>query len=352
MNLGIFLGVGEGLKQMEESGQKDRFINLFLKKYAKGFDQIYLFSYDNELVSLPENIKHIPNKSNLHRYLYSLLLPILHNKEIADCDVVRGFGLSSSLSSFLLSKPFVFNWAYDYQKFLSIESKYLLIPIFKLLESLAFLRANKVLVATKEKLKSLIGSKFIYLPNGVDLERFNVKSSGKGLVFIGRLEKQKNLFFLIDSIALVPQSQREITFVGKGSLEKDLVKYADKKGVSLKVLSPVKNADLPKLLSRFSVFTLTSLAEGSPKILLEAMATGLVPVTTDFQTAREIVSDNKNGYITGYDAAEYSNRVESLLSNKSLLGKMSQNAKQTISDNFNLKTLLNQEIKILKEVAR
>lgn len=351
MNLGIFLGIGESLKQMEKSGQKDRFINLYLKKYVENFDQVYLFSYDNESLNLPKNITLVPNRSGLHRYLYALLLPIIHHKEVASCDVFRGFGLSSTISSFLLTKPFVFNWAYDYQKFLKIEDNYLLIPFFKLLERLAFFRANKILVATKEKIKTLKNSKFIYLSNGVDLKNFNSKKLGKGLVFVGRLEKQKNLYFLINAVSKLPSAQRAITFIGQGSQESSLVKYASKQKVSHKILPPVKNTDMPKLLRRFSILTLTSLAEGSPKILLEAMAIGLVPVVTDFPTSREVIDDGKNGYITKYETAEYSRRLETLLEDDKVLAKMSQNAKQTITDNFNLENLLNREIKILKEAA-
>lgn len=352
MNLGIFLGIGESLDQMEKAGQKNRFINLYLKKYAKEFNYVYLFSYNNESSDLPKNVILVPNRSRLHRYLYALLLPIIHNKEITNCNVVRGFGLSSAVSSFLLTKPFVFNWAYDYIKFLKIDNKYLLIPVFKLLELFAFLRANKIFVATKQKLKTLKNPKFIYLPNGVDLKAFNLKSAGKGPVFVGRFEKQKNLFFLIDAIAKLPVLYRVITFIGQGSQKSLLIKYAAIQKVSLKILPPVKNIDLPKLLSKFSILTMTSLAEGSPKVLLEAMAIGLVPVVTDFSTAREIIDDGENGYITKYDTVEYSKLLESLLSYSIAVNKMSQNAKQTIANNFNLEKLLNQEINILKEVAR
>lgn len=352
MNLGIFLGIGESLKQMEKSGQRDRFVNLYLKKYAKYFSHIYLFSYNNESFNLTKNISLVPNTSGLHRYLYALLLPIIHYKEVANCDVFRGFGLSSSVSSFLLTKPFVFNWAYDYIQFLKIDKQYSLIPVFKLLEFFAFLRSSKIFVATKEKIKVLNKPKYIYLPNGVDLKTFNLKPVGIGPVFVGRFEKQKNLFFLIDAIAKLPRPYRVITLIGQGFQKEQLKKYASEQKVSLKILPPVKNIDLPKLLSKFSIISLTSLAEGSPKVLLEAMAIGLVPVVTDFSTAREIIDDGRNGFITKYNTAEYSQRLEFLLEDNALLNKMSQAAKQTIANNFNLENLLNKEIKILKEVVQ
>lgn len=359
MNLGIFLSVGDSLENMRKSGQKDRFINLYLKPYSKNFEKVYVFSFGDKELTLPKNVILVPNKSSIHRYLYVFLLPLIHRNEIKDCDVIRGFGLTSSASALLLIKnskgkriPFIFNWAYDYIKFSRVEKKYFYIPIYFLLEKLALIKADKIFIATKAKMKTLNDQKFIYLPNGVDLNIFNARPIGKGPLFVGRFEKQKNLFFLIDAIAKLPKKYREITFIGQGSQEKQLKKYAAAQNVSLNILSPVKNAELPKLLSKFSIFTLTSLAEGSPKVLLEAMAIGLVPVVTDFSTAREIIDDGQNGYLTKYNNQIYASRLESLMGNNILLNKISQRAKQTITSSFNLETLLKKEIKSLKEAAQ
>ena len=353
MNLGIFLGIGESLSQMEKSGQKDRFINLYLKRYIKDFDNVYLFSYADESYPLPKKIILVPKKSFLHRYLYAFLLPIINYKQVKDCDVVRGFGLTSAVPGFLLTKPFVFNWPYDYHQFLKIEKKYLLIPPFYILEKLAFAKAKKVFIATRQKVKSQKASKFIYTPNGVDLKIFKGQNLiGKGLVFVGRFEMQKNLFFLIDAVSRLPKNERRITFIGSGSKKKKLKKYASKKSVLLRILPPVGNLKLPKLLNKFSIFTLPSLIEGSPKVLLEAMALGLVPVVTNFPTAKEVIINSQNGFITDYDVNVYSNCLEELLSDDILLRKISQNAKQSIVEDFNLEKLIASETKVLKQATR
>lgn len=352
MNIGIFLGVGESSKQMSKSGQMDRFINFYLKTYSRNFDRVFVFSYDNESYKLPNNIILIHNTYHLHRYLYAIFLPIINSKYLKDCNVVRGFGLSSSVSSFFLNKPFIFNWAYDYTQFLKIDKKYFLIPIFKLLERLAFIRANKVLVATKQKLNKVKGQKFIYSSNGVDVNIFNPKKiNGKGLIFVGRFEEQKNLFFLLDSVSLLPAKLRFITFVGSGSQEKALKRYAAKKKVKLIIIPPMPNSDLPKLLNHFSIFTLPSFAEGIPKVLLEAMASGLVPVVTEFPTAKEVIKDGLDGYITPFDKYIYTQRLQILLEDDSLRSKISKKSKLKIENKFNLQHVITNEIKVLKEVA-
>lgn len=354
MNLGIIFGIGESFKQISESGQQERFIKSFITPYSKVFKKIYVFSYENENVNvkLPSNVILVSKGIKVHRYLYAILLPIIHREEFSNCDVVRGFGLVSSVSSFLLNKPFVFNWAYDYRQFLLIDKKYFLIPIFKLLERLAFIRADKVLVATKQKLNKVKGQKFIYSSNGVDVNIFNQKKiNGKGLVFVGRFEEQKNLFFLLDSVSLLPAKLRFITFVGSGSQEKALKRYAAKKKVKLIIIPPMPNSDLPKLLNHFSIFTLPSFAEGIPKVLLEAMASGLVPVVTEFPTAKEVIKDGLDGYITPFDKYVYTQRLQTLLEDDSLRSKISKKSKLKIENKFNLQHVITNEIKVLKEVA-
>ena len=348
MNLGIFLSPGESFNLMKQTGQDMRFVEYYLKNYAKNFERVYVFSYLDESLKLPSKVILVPNKTKLHRLIYALFLPLICREEVNKCDVIRGFGLASSLSSFLLSKPFIFNWAYDYMQFATIEKRFFYIPLYFLLEKLAFLKAKYIFIATKSKIKKLSGKKFIYLPNGVDLKLFKPrKNHNKKLAFVGRLEKPKNLFFLISAVSLLPKKFRSITFIGSGSQGRDLKEHAAVKGVALKIMSPVSNVRLPKLLGKFSILTLPSLAEGSPKVLLEAMACGIVPVVTRFPTAEEVIKDSVDGYVTEYNQEEYANKIKILLSNQRLFRKMSRRSYLKITKEFDLNKLLKKEINIL-----
>ncbi len=351
MNLGIFLSPGESFTQMKQSGQDVRFIETYLKIYAPNFKKIYVFSYANEKVKLPVNIVLVPNTTGFHRLIYALCLPIIHGKKIKECDVIRGFGLVSSLSAFFLAKPFVFNWAYDYVSFVKLQEKIFYAPLYFILEALAFLKAKKVFIATKSKFNRLNGKKFVYLPNGVDTKLFKPTTHlQKGLVFVGRFEKQKNLPFLITSLSFLPKQYREITFIGQGSLVKEYVSLANKKKIRLHIIPPVANNKLPQILAQFSIFLLCSFHEGSPKVLLEAMAAGLVPVVTNFPTAKEVINNGQEGFITNFDQKDFASKVQLLLSDEKLYRKMSRNAVSRIKRKFDQNKLIEKEISVLKNV--
>lgn len=351
MNLGIFLSPGESFSQMRQSGQDVRFIEIYLKVYAQNFKKIYVFSYVNEKVKLPENIVLVPNTTGLHRLIYALCLPIIHREKIKECDVIRGFGLASSLSALFLPKPFVFNWAYDYVSSVKLQRKILYIPLYFILEKLAFLKAKEVLIATKAKFNTLKGQKFVYLPNGVDTKLFKpTVDHQKGLVFVGRFEKQKNLRFLISAVSLLPRKFRKVTLVGSGSQEKELRSFAKEKKAKVSILRPIPNDKLPQLLGKFSIFFLPSLQEGSPKVLLEAMAIGLVPVVTDFPTAGEVIKNGEDGFISGFSPKDFASKIKLLLSDEILYKRMSQNAVLKIKKEFDQNKLIKKEISILKNV--
>lgn len=350
MNLGIFLSPGESFSQMKQSGQDIRFINLYLKNYAQNFKKIYVFSYANEKIKLPANIVLVPNTTGLHRLIYALLLPKIHISKVNQCDVVRGFGLASSISSFFLAKPFIINWAYDYISFVKLQKKIFYIPLYFILEKLAFWKAKKVFIATRSKFARLNGKKFIYLQNGVDTKLFKpTVDHQKGLVFVGRLEKQKNLHFLISAVSLLPERLRHVTLVGNGSLVEELMTFA-KRRVKLSIIPSVAHNKLPRLLKKFSIFLLPSLQEGSPKVLIEAMACGLVPVVTNFPTASEVVSDGKDGFITDFNRENFASKIKLLLSDQALYEKMSRQAVSKIRKDFDQEQLIKKEMSILKNV--
>lgn len=78
MNLGVFLNIGESLATLKASGQDRRLIDYYLKRYAKEFGRVYLFSYSQEKYKLPKKCLLAPNNLKFHRFIYTFLMPLLY----------------------------------------------------------------------------------------------------------------------------------------------------------------------------------------------------------------------------------------------------------------------------------
>ena len=123
----------------------------------------------------------------------------------------------------------------------------------------------------------------------------------KKIVTVGRLIPQKNHKLLIHAFAMIYPKHPDysLMIVGEGPLKSDLEEVI----VSLNLQKAVSIHDNIKnvmtVINDASCFVLSSDYEGFPNVLLEAMASGMPVVSTDFGTgiARDLITDDKNGYV-------------------------------------------------------
>jgi len=159
------------------------------------------------------------------------------------------------------------------------------------LEAWAFRRATGVCVPT-EQLKRWVEERYkcspnrvTLLPNYIDSDKFffnngcikNTNDSVR-IISIGRLESVKRFDLLVKSCARIEGA--ELTIVGEGRERGNLEALASSFGVKLNMPGIIPHDQLPGLLRSQSVYVMTSLREGHPKALIEAMACGLPCVVT------------------------------------------------------------------------
>ena len=355
MNLGIFLASGDSFKNMAKSGQDVLFKKFYLRYFSKNFSQVYIFSYANEKVDgLPKNVQVIPNKYNLHRYLYGLLMPFLNLTLVNKCDVIRVYHLFGTIPAIItkifFNKNYIFNFAYDYEKVAQIENKKIRGITLKLLKPIAIFFSNKIFAANKIILAQIPKSKSVYLPNGVDTTFFRQLSKRKTnprplILSVGRLEKQKNFESLILAMADI---KSDLLIVGNGSLKSKLVNLAQKNRVNLKIIEKVDNNRMPQIYNRADIFVLPSLAEGSPKVLLEAMACGLSVIGAKVVGIKETITNGITGLLCDTDSQSLSKSIVWFLKNPKRADKLAQSARKRILQDYNLHHLLKKEVLTLK----
>lgn len=109
------------------------------------------------------------------------------------------------------------------------------------------------------------------------------------LLFVGRLEVQKNVARLLDALALTT-GDIELRIVGDGSLRAELERRAAELGVRVEFSGALFGEDLIRAYAEADAFVLPSDREGMALVALEAMAAGLPVIATDVPGNTELLS--------------------------------------------------------------
>jgi glycosyltransferase involved in cell wall biosynthesis len=161
------------------------------------------------------------------------------------------------------------------------------------------------------------------------------------MLFVGRLVPEKGLLTLLAGLALTRQSV--LTVVGDGPERARAEELVQSHRLAGRVVFKGERAvqALPGLMAEHDALLIPSapatgrspeadLTEGTPRVLLEGMAMGLVPVVSPIGGLGEIVRPGENGLTcAGGDAADLARQIRSLANNPKLCGRLSKAATAT-----------------------
>lgn len=156
-------------------------------------------------------------------------------------------------------------------------------------------------------------SQLCLIINGVDTEKFRPQGPPATLPWatarddlfvigtVGQIRDIKNHRGLISAFQQLaeqyPQyrTRLRLCIIGAGTLLPQLEQQVARANLGELVWLPGARSDIAPLMSAFSVFTLPSLAEGTPVALLEAMASGLPVVASNVGGIPETIRDQDQG---------------------------------------------------------
>lgn len=180
----------------------------------------------------------------------------------------------------------------------------------------------------------------IYFPTQDKGKRIEFNSSAPlRVLYVARLEEGKNPLLLVE----VEEELRrmaisvEWSIVGSGELELPLrKKVADYEFGNFNFHGTLGNRALQELYQAHDVFVLSSLFEGMPVSLIEAMKSGLVPIVSDIPGGiREIVRDGQNGYLVEKgNARAYASVLKKLDNDRRQLREMAIQAYLRVIEQF------------------
>jgi glycosyltransferase involved in cell wall biosynthesis len=146
---------------------------------------------------------------------------------------------------------------------------------------------------------------------------------------IGRLNAQKGHRFLVDAAArLLPRLPRaRVLVAGDGDLMGELRQQAAALGIAERVVFAGHRTDVPDLLGALDVFCISSLYEGTPLALFEAMASGKAIVSTSVDGCREVLEDGVTAVLVPpSDAAALASALERVLGDGALRAGLGRQA--------------------------
>lgn len=151
------------------------------------------------------------------------------------------------------------------------------------------------------------------LPSGIVASRYRStpRAERSGALYVGRLAPHKNLPLFVDAFAIAAERgfAGDLVIAGDGPSRADIEAYARQSPVSsrIQVLGSVDEEQKIDLLSRSAVLGMPSRREGFPRVIAEAMASGLPVVTADFAEngARDVVKQYGAGVVCGTEPADF-----------------------------------------------
>ncbi|MFA5335074.1 MAG: glycosyltransferase family 4 protein [Candidatus Omnitrophota bacterium] len=202
------------------------------------------------------------------------------------------------------------------ERFLALFSKYIIVVSEAQKDEIV----NKYKIAGEGKVR--------VVPLGLELDRFSSIAErdgrlrgelgiGDGCVLIGiigRLVPVKNHRMFLDACKklfdMAGGLDIRCVIIGGGEEKEGLERYANELGIRDRVVFAGWKKEMAGVYADLDIVALTSLNEGTPVALIEALASGRPVASTDVGGVRDVVDDGVNGYLVpSGDSSAFAKRL-------------------------------------------
>jgi glycosyltransferase involved in cell wall biosynthesis len=209
------------------------------------------------------------------------------------------------------------------------------------------IRVNDKIVCVSSDMKDKVVQEFpaysdkvVHIPNGVRNTFLDIKRSKQTLgdciriLCVGNLIPRKDFITVVRAIAVSKHVKRlRLDIAGEGIERHKLEKEISKLGLveHINLLGVQKHEEVEVLLSRADLFVISSLSEGRPNVLIEAMASELPIVGSNIDGVTEILNHNTNGTLfQAGDHIELARMLDKLIEDNELRLRIANEARRTI----------------------
>ena len=205
----------------------------------------------------------------------------------------------------------------------------------------ALKRTDLLLASTSETKRLIYNTHFIdsaHLPeNAITSEMLSnqrvieVSPDGRvNIIWVGRVDERKALDIVLVALARVKNSNWHLYIVGTGPLVDKCMKISVRLGIDRKITwaGAVSRAEVNQYYAKSHLHAITSMSEGNPTVIWEAMSFGIPTITLDHCGMHDTVCE-KCGVRSRIGSLNdtlrvYSENIERLISNPELITELSR----------------------------
>ncbi|MGD9648168.1 MAG: glycosyltransferase [Pirellulales bacterium] len=157
---------------------------------------------------------------------------------------------------------------------------------------------------------------------------------------VGRLAPEKGFDRLVRAVARLASDgwNVELWIAGDGPERENLARLAEELNLGEHVRLLGHRSDLIDLYQAFDIFVLSSLREGLPNVMLEALATEVPVVATNVAGVPRLIENGRNGFVVRSGTPEeLSAAISLLLGDEALRQRFAKAGRETIEQRYNFR---------------
>ena len=166
-------------------------------------------------------------------------------------------------------------------------------------------------------------------------QRLGLPTDAKVIGTAARLDRQKSPLDMVEAIAALERPDVYMVWLGDGHLRPATERLIRRKRLEDRFLLLGERSDVPSFLPAFDVFAMSSLFEGLPCAVVEAMAAGIPVVATAVNSVPEIVISGRTGLLARPgDPDSLARALRHMVDNPRDGARMAAEARAHIGDRF------------------
>ncbi|MBT1688324.1 glycosyltransferase family 4 protein [Fulvivirgaceae bacterium PWU37] len=193
--------------------------------------------------------------------------------------------------------------------------------------------------------------------NGVNTERFTPHAAGGtevraqfgipadapviGTIAVFRFQKRLDVWLEVAARVLKEEPRAHFILVGDGPLRPQLEEKWRQLGLEKNAHFVGVQTEVRPYLAAFDLYMMSSIFEGLPIALLEAMASGCAIVSTDAGGIKEVIRHEKDGLLCGVDEPmKLVSFAQTLLKDGQQRKRLAEQGRKRIEESFSLETMV------------